>query len=62
MALAIQTVEETEGLSDQEFVKAVRLFNRRPETSDAYLAIKSRRSRSLYLRAELEEVGRTAQS
>ncbi|KAI5119961.1 hypothetical protein M0805_004341 [Coniferiporia weirii] len=55
MVAAIQTMEDTEGLPDGDFVKAVQLFQRRMEVSEAYLAIQSKRARSLYLRAELED-------
>ena len=59
MTTAIQAVEKDEGLSDADFVKVVQLFKRSHDTADAYLAIQSKRSRSLYLRAELEEFSRT---
>ena len=62
MALEIQTVEETEGLAEHEFVQAVRLFQYRAEAPDAHLAIQSRRARSLYLRAELDDFARVPQS
>ncbi|KAH8112641.1 Myb/SANT-like DNA-binding domain-containing protein [Phellopilus nigrolimitatus] len=59
MATAIQVVEETEGLPDDEFVRAVQLFQRRPEAADAYLAIHGKRTRSLYLKAEVEDFSRS---
>ena len=55
MAYAISIVEETEGLSDEDFVKAVQLFRRRTEVTEAYLAIQSKRARSLYLKAEMAD-------
>lgn len=55
MAAAIQVVEQSEHLQDEEFVKVVRLFRRRPSAADAYLAINSPRARTMYLRAELED-------
>ena len=55
LTLAIQTVEGAEQLNETEFVRAVRLFQRRPAAAEAYLAIKSQTARSMYLRAELEE-------
>lgn len=55
MATAIQVVESSENLQDEEFVKVVRLFRRRPSAADAYLAIHNPRARSMYLRAELED-------
>ena len=42
-------------VNETEFVRAVRLFQRRPAAAEAYLAIKSQTARSMYLRAELEE-------
>ena len=55
LAAAIQIAEQTEGLADMDFVKVVQLFQRNQDKADAYLAIKNLRTRSMYLRAELEE-------
>ena len=55
MATAIQVAEQHERLKDEEFVKVVRLFRRRPSAADAYLAIQSTRARTLYLHTELED-------
>ncbi|OCB92264.1 hypothetical protein A7U60_g316 [Sanghuangporus baumii] len=58
LAEAIQTLESTyneDGFSEAQFIKAVQIFERRSEAADAYLAIRSRRARVLFLRAELEE-------
>lgn len=62
LAEAIQTLESTyneDGLSEAQFIKAVQIFERRSEAADAYLAIRSRRARVLFLRAELEEFGKS---
>ena len=59
LATAIQLVEGSEGLSDADFVRVVQLFQRRAEAADAYLAIQSKRARTMYLRAELEEMARS---
>ncbi|KAL5476603.1 hypothetical protein ACEPAI_3283 [Sanghuangporus weigelae] len=62
LAEAIQTLESTyteDGFSEAQFIKAIQIFERRSEAADAYLAIQSRRARVLFLRAELEEFGRS---
>lgn len=54
IATAIQLVEENENLTEDDFVRAIQLFQRRPEAVEAYVTIKNQKLRSSYLNKELK--------
>ena len=47
-------VEENENLTEDDFVRAIQLFQRRPEAVEAYVTIKNQKLRSSYLNKELK--------
>ncbi|KLO05895.1 hypothetical protein SCHPADRAFT_838762 [Schizopora paradoxa] len=50
---AIQAIEESEDLSDEEMLDAVELFREKPDVADAYMAIKKKPLRTAYLKRTL---------
>ena len=54
-AKAIALVEEDEDMSDTEVVQVAQMFRAQPDIADTYVALKSKVTRSNYVRAELED-------
>ena len=55
MVQAIHVLEETGDLPEEDLVKAIQLFRRKPEIVEAYLAISNKRAQKMYLKAEMQE-------
>jgi len=53
---AIQSLEDDGELSENDQVKVIRLIQHQTSIADSILAIKNKRTRALYLRAELNEL------
>ena len=54
-AKAISIVEEEEDMSDNEVVQVAKMFCAQPDIADTYVALKSKVTRSIYVRSELED-------
>ncbi len=54
-AKAIAIVEEDEEMSDEEVVLVAKMFHKKPDIADTYVALKSRSIRSDYVRSELND-------
>jgi hypothetical protein len=52
---AIAKLEEDADLSDNEQIKAIRLFSRKTFIADSYLAISKKSTRTLYIQSEMDQ-------
>ena len=53
-AKAIALVEDDEDMSDTEVVQVAKMFRVQPDIADTYVALKSKATRSRYVRLELD--------